>query len=98
MCFAGDLALWHWSIRFTSVANSTLEANLASVFVVAFGWLAFGQRVSGRFGLGMLIALGGTVDTLVGMVFNYPTLSECYKDAAYDALARFVPAPSRRAQ
>ncbi len=64
-CFAGDLVLWHWSIRFTSVANSTLEANLASVFVVAFGWLAFGQRVSGRFGLAMLVALGGTA-LLVG--------------------------------
>ena len=37
----------------------------------------------------MIIALGGTVETLVGMVFNYPTLSECYKDAAYDALGRF---------
>jgi NAD(P) transhydrogenase len=35
------------------------------------------------------IALGGTVDALVAMVFNYPTLSECYKDAAYDALGRF---------
>ena len=64
-CFAADLALWHWSIRFTSVANSTLEANLASVFVVLFGWLAFGQRVSGRFGLAMLVALGGTA-VLVG--------------------------------
>ena len=65
VCFAADLALWHWSIRFTSVANSTLEANLASVFVVLFGWLAFGQRVSGRFGLAMLVALGGTA-VLVG--------------------------------
>jgi len=36
-----------------------------------------------------IIGLGGTVDTIVGMVFNYPTLSECYKDAAYDALGRF---------
>ena len=65
VCFAGDLALWHWSIKFTSVANSTLEANLASVFVILFGWLAFGQRVSGRFGLAMLVALGGTA-LLVG--------------------------------
>ena len=65
LCFTGDLVLWHWSIRFTSVANSTLEANLASVFVVLFGWLAFGQRVSRRFGLAMLVALGGTA-ILVG--------------------------------
>src|ERR1044072_6624232 len=33
LAFAGDLAFWHWSIRFTSVANSTLLANLAAPFV-----------------------------------------------------------------
>src|SRR5580692_6910653 len=32
-CFAGDLASWHWSIRLTSVANSTLLANMAPLFV-----------------------------------------------------------------
>lgn len=35
------------------------------------------------------MALGGTVDTLVDMVFNYPTLAECYKYAAYDALGQW---------
>lgn len=63
--FAGDLALWHWSIHFTSVANSTLEANLASVFVVLIGWLVWRQRVSARFGWAMLVALAGTA-LLVG--------------------------------
>jgi NAD(P) transhydrogenase len=38
-----------------------------------------------------LVMMGGTVDTLIEMVFNYPTLAECYKYAAYDALARFSP-------
>lgn len=36
-----------------------------------------------------VITLGGTVETLIEMVFNYPTLAECYKYAAYDALGRF---------
>ncbi|MBI5949437.1 MAG: Si-specific NAD(P)(+) transhydrogenase [Chloroflexi bacterium] len=36
-----------------------------------------------------MIALGGTVETLIETVFNYPTLSECYKYAAYDALGRW---------
>lgn len=36
-----------------------------------------------------MITLGGTVDTIVEMVFNYPTLSECYKYAAYDALGNW---------
>src|SRR5688572_17363481 len=31
--FAGDLGFWHLSLQFTSVANSTLLANLASIFV-----------------------------------------------------------------
>jgi NAD(P) transhydrogenase len=38
-----------------------------------------------------MIELKGTVETLIKMVFNYPTLSECYKYAAYDALGRFEP-------
>ena len=33
--------------------------------------------------------LEGGVDTLIAMVFNYPTLSECYKYAAYDALGHW---------
>ena len=31
---------------------------------------------------------GATVDYLVGTVFNYPTLAEAYKYAAYDGLGR----------
>ena len=33
LAFAGDLAFWHAAIGLTSVANSTLLANLASIFV-----------------------------------------------------------------
>jgi NAD(P) transhydrogenase len=40
-----------------------------------------------------IIALHGTVETLIEMVFNYPTLAECYKYAAYDALGRFAGTP-----
>jgi drug/metabolite transporter (DMT)-like permease len=57
--FAGDLALWHWSIRWTSVANATLLANCAPVFVTLGGWLLLRQSVSGRFVLGMTLALAG---------------------------------------
>ncbi len=57
--FAGDLAVWHWSLRFTSVANATLLANLASVWVVLFGWWFLRHRVSGRFLLAMIVALAG---------------------------------------
>jgi NAD(P) transhydrogenase len=36
-----------------------------------------------------LLLTRGSVDTLIEMVFNYPTLAECYKYAAYDALGRW---------
>jgi NAD(P) transhydrogenase len=39
------------------------------------------------------ILLGGTIDTFVDMVFNYPSLSETYKYAAYEALGQVGDAP-----
>jgi drug/metabolite transporter (DMT)-like permease len=57
--FAADLSVWHWSIGFTSVANATLLANFAPVFVTLGGWLLLGQAVTRRFVLGMAIALLG---------------------------------------
>ena len=35
--FAGDLGFWHASVQLTSVANSTLLANLAAIFVTLAG-------------------------------------------------------------
>lgn len=37
----------------------------------------------------ILIGMGATVDAVDGAVFNYPTLSECFKHAAHDALTRW---------
>lgn len=59
--FAGDLAVWHWSIRLTSVANATLLANFAPIFVALGGWWFFAQRVGLTFLLGMITALIGTL-------------------------------------
>lgn len=64
-CFAGDLAAWHISILFTSVANATLEANLASVLVVLYGWLVLRHRVKRSFLFAMALSLFGTM-LLVG--------------------------------
>ena len=57
--FAGDLAVWHVSIRFTSVANSTLEANFAPLFVTLGAWLLFRQKVSRLFLLALCVTLAG---------------------------------------
>jgi len=67
--FAADLTVWHWSIKLTSVANATLLANFAPIFVALGGWLLYRQRVSLRFVTGMLTALAGTV-FLVGTSFS----------------------------
>lgn len=59
LCFAGDLAFWHWSIRLTTVANATLLANLASVFVTLVAWLTGRERITAVFLFGMVLALAG---------------------------------------
>lgn len=66
--FAADLGVWHWSIRYTTVANSTLLANFAPIFVTLGGWWLFRNRVSGVFVIAMVTALGGTT-LLVGPSF-----------------------------
>jgi NAD(P) transhydrogenase len=42
----------------------------------------------------MVMTHGGTIDAFVESVFNYPTLSEAYKYAAYDGLGRLARAKS----
>ncbi len=59
LAFAGDLVFWHWSIHYTSVANSTLLANLASIFVTLAAWVLWKQRPSGLFVTGLAAALLG---------------------------------------
>ncbi len=46
----------------------------------------------------IVMSRGGTIDEFLDMVFNFPTLSECFKYAAYDGLQRLshraFPGPS----
>lgn len=63
--FAADLAFWHWSIRWTSVANSTLLTNCAPFFVMLGARVLFGERITRPLVIGMLVAALGTV-LLVG--------------------------------
>jgi NAD(P) transhydrogenase len=53
------------------------------------GCHCLGDRASELVHIGQaMIILGGTIDTLIEMVFNYPTLSEMFKYAGYDALGK----------
>jgi NAD(P) transhydrogenase len=54
------------------------------------GTHCIGDRATELVHIGQALLLTkGSVDTLIEMVFNYPTLAECYKYAAYDALGRW---------
>lgn len=64
--FAADLAVWHWSIRLTSVANATFLANLAPLFVTLAGLLLFGERYGARFFSGLALALTGAATLMAG--------------------------------
>jgi NAD(P) transhydrogenase len=51
------------------------------------GCHCIGERASELVHLGQAVMLlDGTIDTFIDMVFNYPTLGEMFKYAAYDAL------------
>jgi drug/metabolite transporter (DMT)-like permease len=67
--FAGDLAVWHWSILLTSVANTTLLANLAPIFVTAVAWLVFREVPRKLFLAGLAAAIAGTL-LLIGANFG----------------------------
>ena len=59
LCFALDMSIWNWSLTFTSVANATLMANIAPVFVVIFGVLFLGYKIEIFFVVTLLLALIG---------------------------------------
>ncbi|WP_376745743.1 DMT family transporter [Sinorhizobium psoraleae] len=56
-----DLAAWHLALTMTSVANATLLANLAPVFVTLAGWALFRTPVSAVFVAGLATAVAGVV-------------------------------------
>jgi len=59
--FTGDLALWHWSLQFTSVANSTLLTNFAPLFVTIGACFFLREKITRTFVAGMGIALAGAI-------------------------------------
>ena len=59
LAFTGDLLFWHVSIMTTSVANATFFATTAPIWVIAFGWLLFRQRVGAGVLIGLAFCLAG---------------------------------------
>ena len=67
--FAGDVAIFNWSLNFTAVANASLLANSAPIFVALGAWLFLGERFKRIFLVGLAVALlGATI--LIGASFK----------------------------
>lgn len=58
--FAGDLVFWHWSLQFTTVANATLLATMAPIWVTLGSFVLFKERFSKLFLFGLVVAICGT--------------------------------------
>lgn len=59
--FASDLGVWHFSIRYTTVANATLLANCAPLFVTLYAVLVERRPPARSFFVALLLALAGAV-------------------------------------
>jgi drug/metabolite transporter (DMT)-like permease len=59
--FAGDLGFWHWSIRYTTVANATLFANFAPVYVTLAAVVFFRERFNKVFLIALVISTLGSI-------------------------------------
>jgi drug/metabolite transporter (DMT)-like permease len=57
--FCADMACWHYSLHLTSVANSTVLANLTPVLLTLVGWLVFKERPAAIFLAGLALAVAG---------------------------------------
>ncbi|MBL4801199.1 MAG: DMT family transporter [Emcibacter sp.] len=74
MCICGamlatDLALWHISINWTSVANATLFNNCAPVILIALGWAFLGERITREVLIALVVASSG-IALLMGENFT----------------------------
>ena len=57
--FGSDMAVWNWSIQFTSVAHATLLANTAPIFVTLIAFTFLKQTISKSFFFFLLLAMSG---------------------------------------
>jgi len=59
--FASDMSAWHWSLQFTSVANSTILVNTAPIYLVLFGVFLFKEPISRKFLLSFVLTYIGVI-------------------------------------
>lgn len=71
---AVDLALWNTAVNITTAANATLFGNSAPLWVALATWLLFGERLNGRFWMGLSLTLVGAAAVLGGDFLRHPTV------------------------
>jgi drug/metabolite transporter (DMT)-like permease len=70
--FALDLAVWHYGIQYTSVANATVLPNLTPVVVTAFAWIFLKQRPRALFLVAVAAAVVGASMMAIGKTGGTP--------------------------
>ena len=66
VCFALDIGLWHWSLTFTTVANSTFLVNLGNICVGLTAWIFLKERPTPMWLLAVTIAFVGAAALSLG--------------------------------
>ena len=95
--FAGDLFFWHLAILNTSVANATLLATMAPIFVALGARLVLGEAVTPRIVAGVVLGVAGAAvivgrsarfepDNLDGDI--YGLITACFFGAYFLAVSR----------
>ncbi|MEM7661342.1 MAG: DMT family transporter [Pseudomonadota bacterium] len=79
--FALDIALWHWSLTITTVANATFIVNLGNIGVGLLAWIFLKEHLSKTWLIAVAIALVGAAMLSLGGA------SEGQGDIRGDALA-----------
>jgi drug/metabolite transporter (DMT)-like permease len=69
--FAVDIAMWNTSLLLTSAATATLLANNSPLWVGLAGFVLFRERLSGRYWLGLAVALAGMMWLVGGAAFRH---------------------------
>jgi len=83
--------------RYKEIARGQIVGDVTGLLKLIFhsetrkllGVHIIGEGASELIHIGQaVLAFGGTIDYFVNTVFNYPTLAECYKVAAFDGVNR----------
>ena len=66
VCFALDIALWHWSLTYTTVANATFLVNLGNVCAGLTAWIFLKEKLTWKWGVAVFIAVAGAAALSLG--------------------------------